>query len=345
VEQSWPLVQILDTGDPPPVDAELALQMYRDMVFLRTFDERALNLQRQGRIGTFPPSLGQEAAEVGAAHAIRRSDWLVPSYRDHGALFVHGVPPENILLFAMGRTPSLSVAVKALPTAIPIATQLPHAVGLAMAARKLGRDDVALTFFGDGATSEGDFHEALNFAGVFRAPVIFFCQNNGWAISVPRSRQTASETLAQKAVAYGIAGVRVDGNDVFAVYRVVREAAERARRGDGPTLVEAETYRLGPHTTADDPTRYRPESEWEQWRRERDPLQRLAGFLKRQGWLDEETDAAVREEAQIRVQAAVEAAEAVPRPAARDMFVHVFATLPARLAEELAAIEEGADRG
>jgi pyruvate dehydrogenase E1 component alpha subunit len=322
------------------VDQALALQLYEDMVLLRTFDERAINLQRQGRIGTFPPSLGQEASEIGSSHAIRLSDWLVPSYRDHGALFVHGVPLENVLLFAMGRTASLSAAVKALPTSIPIATHLLHAVGLAMASRTLGRDDVAIAYFGDGATSEGDFHEALNFAGVFKAPVIFFCQNNGWAISVPRVRQTASATLAQKAVAYGIPGVRVDGNDVLAVYQVVGEAVSRARRGEGPTLIESETYRLGPHTTADDPSRYRPAEEYEDWKQHRDPLVRMAGWLKERGWLTAEREQEVTEAAKARIQQAVEAAEAVPLPAAREMFVHVYDTMPDRLADQLASIEE-----
>jgi pyruvate dehydrogenase E1 component alpha subunit len=336
----WPLVQVIGQATAETVDQSLALQLYEDMVLLRTFDERAINLQRQGRIGTFPPSLGQEAAEIGSAHAVRRSDWIVPSYRDHGALFVHGVPPENVLLFAMGRTASLSAAVKALPTSIPISTHLLHAVGLGMAARRLGRDDIAIAYFGDGGTSEGDFHEALNFAGVFKAPVVFFCQNNGWAISVPRTRQTASETLAQKAVAYGIRGVRVDGNDVLAVYQVVSEAARRARDGEGPTLIEAETYRLGPHTTADDPTRYRPAEEYEDWRQHRDPLIRMAGFLRERGWLSAEQEAAVTAAAQERVQRAVEAAEAVPRPRAREMFLHVYQELPPRLEEEIRWIEE-----
>jgi 2-oxoisovalerate dehydrogenase E1 component alpha subunit len=231
MSQAWPVVEVLSGGGRVDVPAETQRRLYEDMVLLRSFDERAINLQRQGRIGTFPPSLGQEASEIGSAHALRRSDWVVPSYRDHGALMVHGLPLSNVVLFAMGRTPSLSSAVRALPTSIPIATHLPHAVGLAIAAQKLGRDDVAIAYFGDGGTSEGDFHEALNFAGVFKAPVIFFCQNNGWAISVPRSRQTASETLAQKAVAYGVTGQRVDGNDVLAVYQVVGEAAARAARG------------------------------------------------------------------------------------------------------------------
>jgi pyruvate dehydrogenase E1 component alpha subunit len=337
----WPKLEVMgESGIPPGVDQALALTLFRDMTLLRAFDERAINLQRQGRIGTFPPSLGQEASEIGSAHAIRPTDWIVPSYRDHGALHVHGVPWENVLLFAMGRTASLSADVKALPTSIPIATHLPHAVGLAMASQRLGRDDVAIAYFGDGATSEGDFHEALNFAGVFRAPVVFFCQNNGWAISVPRTRQTAAETLAQKAVAYGIAGARVDGNDVLAVYQAVTEAVARARAGEGPTLVEAETYRLGPHTTADDPTRYRPEAEYEDWKTHRDPLIRMAGWLRDKGWISPAEEAEGRAEAEARIAEAVAAAEALPLPAIADMFTHVYHAMPDRLREQVRWIEE-----
>ncbi len=336
----WPLVQVLGTKRDKKADVELATALYRDMILLRSFDERAINLQRQGRIGTFAPSLGQEASEIGSAHALRRSDWMVPSYRDHGALFVHGVPLENVLLFAMGRAASLSSAVKALPTAIPIATQLLHAVGVAIASRRLGQEDVALTYFGDGATSEGDFHEALNFAGVYKAPVIFFCQNNGWAISVPRAHQTASETLAQKALAYGVEGARVDGNDALAVHQVVSEAVARARAGEGPTLVEAVTYRMGPHTTSDDPSRYRPDDEYLDWKTHRDPLLKLGGFLLERGVASEALLNTWAEEARARVQAGVDAAEAVPMVRPRGMFEHVYDEMPSVLHEELQAIEE-----
>jgi pyruvate dehydrogenase E1 component alpha subunit len=341
----WPVVEVLNSGSPVDIPAEIQRRLYEDMVMLRTFDERAINLQRQGRIGTFPPSLGQEASEIGSAHAVRQSDWLVPSYRDHGALMVHGLPLANVVLFAMGRTPSLSSAVRALPTSIPISTHLPHAVGLAIAAQKLGRDDVAIAYFGDGGTSEGDFHEAMNFAGVYKAPVIFFCQNNGWAISVPRSRQTAAETLAQKAVAYGMAGRRVDGNDVLAVYQVVSEAVTRARRGEGPTLVESLTYRLGPHTTADDPSRYRPAEEYQDWKESRDPIQRMAGYLLAHGLMTPEEDQAIRAAAQERIQAEVEAAEALPPVEPSGMFEHVFKELPPDLAAERRLIEEAFPRG
>ncbi|MDA8199091.1 MAG: pyruvate dehydrogenase (acetyl-transferring) E1 component subunit alpha [Thermaerobacter sp.] len=344
MSESWPVVEVLSGGasDVPP---EVQRRLYEDMILLRTFDERAINLQRQGRIGTFPPSLGQEASEIGSAHALRRSDWVVPSYRDHGALMVHGLPLSNVVLFAMGRTPSLSSALKALPTSIPIATHLPHAVGLAVAAQKLGTDDLAMAYFGDGGTSEGDFHEALNFAGVYKAPVIFFCQNNGWAISVPRARQTASETLAQKAVAYGIAGRRVDGNDVLAVYQVVGEAAARARRGEGPTLIESLTYRLGPHTTADDPSRYRPADEYQDWKESRDPIQRMGGYLMAHGLLTAEDNQAIRQAAQDRIQAEVEAAEALAPVEPGGMFQYVFRQPPGDFATQQRRIEEAVSRG
>jgi pyruvate dehydrogenase E1 component alpha subunit len=344
MSERWPVLEVL-SGGASDVPAEVQRRLYEDMILLRSFDERAINLQRQGRIGTFPPSLGQEASEIGSAHALRRSDWVVPSYRDHGALMVHGLPLSNVVLFAMGRTPSLSSALRALPTSIPIATHLPHAVGLAVAAQKLGTDDLAMAYFGDGGTSEGDFHEALNFAGVYKAPVIFFCQNNGWAISVPRARQTASETLAQKAVAYGIAGRRVDGNDVLAVYQVVGEAAARARRGEGPTLIESLTYRLGPHTTADDPSRYRPAEEYQDWKESRDPIQRMGGYLMAHGLLTAEDDQAIRQAAQDRIQAEVEAAEALAPVEPGGMFQYVFRQPPGDFAIQQRRIEEAVSRG
>lgn len=342
--ESWPIYRVLgnEPSAPNTVSNELALKIYQDMVLLRTFDEKALNLQRQGRVGTFPPSLGQEATEIGSAHALSKKDWMAPSYRDHGALYVHGVPFENVILFAMGRAGSLAGEVRALPSSIPIATHLPHAVGLALAARMQGEDAIAIAYFGDGGTSEGDFHEALNFAGVFKAPVIFLCQNNGWAISIPVSRQTASPTLAQKAEAYGIRGVRVDGNDALAVYQVVKEARERALAGEGPTLIESLTYRLGPHTTADDPTRYRDTEEVVSWRGDRDPIVRLGTYLQQRGILAPDELEGVRDNAQEWVNQAVEAAEAMPPVKPVEMFEHVYATMPARLVQQLQDFEGGA---
>jgi pyruvate dehydrogenase E1 component alpha subunit len=274
------LVQVLDDPSAAAMACpqNTALAIYRDMVLLRAFDQKTLTLQRQGKVGTFAPSLGQEAAEIGSAHALGPQDWMAPSYRDHGALYVHGLPLDQVILFAMGRSGSYAPGVRALPSSIPIATHLLHAVGLAYALREQGEAQVSMAYFGDGATSEGDFHEALNFAGVWNVPVIFFLQNNGWAISTPVSHQTKSESLAAKAQAYGIAGVRVDGDDALAVYDVVRQARGRALEGLGPTLIEALTYRAGPHTTADDPTRYRSQEEVSS-HAARDPLKRLSLYL------------------------------------------------------------------
>ncbi|MBX5467953.1 MAG: pyruvate dehydrogenase (acetyl-transferring) E1 component subunit alpha [Firmicutes bacterium] len=339
--ETWPIYRVMgpDANDEDRVPDPVKVKIYEDMVLLRTFDEKTITLQRQGRVGTFPPSIGQEASEIASAHALSKEDWLAPSYRDHGALYVHGVPFENVILFAMGKASSISGQVRALPTSIPIATHLPHAVGLAWAARRQGEAVVAMAYFGDGGTSEGDFHEALNFAGVLKAPVIFFCQNNGWAISVPVRWQTASPTLAQKALAYGVHGQRVDGNDALAVYQAVKAARERALAGEGPTLIEALTYRLGPHTTADDPSRYRPLEEWEVWR-QRDPLVRLGRYLAERGLLSEAEQAAIQERARAWINRAVEAAEATPPVDPTAMFRYLYAEPPPRLLAQMQALQE-----
>lgn len=334
---------------PSLADAELR-QMYEWMVFTRALDQRALLLQRQGRMGTYVPGIGQEAAQVGSAWALERDDWMFPAYREAGAWMVHGLPPDHVLLYWGGREEGASPppGVNVFPISIPIATQLPHAVGAAMAARIQGHPRVIIVYFGDGATSEGDFHEAANFAGRFRAPVVFFCSNNQYAISVPFHRQTATETIAQKAVAYGFPGVRVDGNDVLAVYQVTREAVDRARSGEGPTLIEAVTYRYGPHTTADDPGRYRSEVELRQWQEQRDAIQRMRLFLESRGlWSDQEEaelEARVREE----VAAVVERVESLPPTDPRHMFEFMYSSPPPHLREQrdalLAELEERAKR-
>lgn len=334
--EAWPLFRVIGQASRPDVSAEVALGIYRDMILLRTFDEKSITLQRQGRVGTFPPSLGQEAAEIGSAWALARTDWLVPSYRDHGALYVHGVPFAHVVLFAMGKGQSIAGEARVLPNSVPISSHLPHAVGLAMAAQTLDEDAIAIAYFGDGGTSEGDFHEALNFAAVFKAPVIFFCQNNGWAISVPVSRQTATKTLVEKSVAYGMRGIRVDGNDALAVYQAVKEARARAVGGEGPTLIEAVTYRIGPHTTADDPTRYRSAEELAEWTAAGDPIDRLRVYLEGQGWLAPDETERIRAAARERVNAAVEEAEAAPPVRSEAMFAAVYAELPEALIRQRA---------
>lgn len=298
----------------PPLSDEQLIELYRSMVSAREGDGRMLKLQRQGRIGTFPLCTGQEAASCGVALAMKEQDWLVLAFREIGAMLMRGIPFEQILALYAGyeegnHNPQ---SPRTLPNSIPVGSQIPHATGLAYAARARGEADTAVVaFFGDGATSEGDFHEGLNFAGVWRAPVVFVCQNNGWAISLPRSEQTASETIAQKAIAYGIEGIQVDGNDALAVYRATSDALERARNGDGPTLIEAVTYRLLMHTTSDDPTKYRGDEEVESWW-SRDPIPRLRTYLEKRGIWTKEREEELALEIKTEIDSAVERFESRP---------------------------------
>ncbi|MBI3217579.1 MAG: pyruvate dehydrogenase (acetyl-transferring) E1 component subunit alpha [Mycobacterium sp.] len=269
-----------DRGLPP----ETLCWLYEMMVVTRELDEEFVNLQRQGELALFPSCRGQEAAQVGATACLRKTDWLFPQYRELGVYLVRGIPPAHIGAVWRGTWHGgIDFTAKHVaPISIAIGTQGLHAVGAAMAAQRLGEDSVTVAFLGDGATSEGDVHEALNLAGVFRAPCVFYVQNNQWAISVPVQRQTAAVSIAHKAIAYGIPGIRVDGNDPLACYAVMAQAAQRARTGGGPTLVEAVTYRLGPHTTSDDPTRYRPQAEVDTWAA-LDPIPRYRSYLERVG--------------------------------------------------------------
>ena len=273
----------------PDLSEAQLLHFHRSMLLSRRFDERLLSLQRQGRIGTFAPGKGQEASQIGAVAALRQEDWMVPSFRETAAAIYRGTSLSGLLLFLAGYNEGSRIpeGQNDLPICVPVGTQIPHAVGIAYGIKYRKKKQVVLTFFGDGATSEGDFHEGLNFAGVFNTPTIFLCQNNQWAISTPRAKQTRSQTLAQKALAYGFPGLQVDGNDVFAVYAAAQEAVERARSGEGPTLIECVTYRLSLHTTADDPTKYRSEEEVKKWA-QRDPLPRLQAYLSEQGALSTE---------------------------------------------------------
>ncbi|HYS17207.1 MAG TPA: pyruvate dehydrogenase (acetyl-transferring) E1 component subunit alpha [Candidatus Binatia bacterium] len=321
----------LDTAlEPKLADTDLR-SLYRSMLLGRRLDERMVRLQRQGRIGTFAPTKGQEAAQMGSIFTLRPTDWMVPSFRETAAMIWRGWPIEKLLLFFAGHLEGGQPAPEQhdLPITIPVATQLPHAVGLAYAAQYRGDDVVVMAYFGDGATSEGDFHEALNFAGVWHVPVVFVCQNNQWAISVPLKKQTHSRTIAQKALAYGLPGIQVDGNDVLAVYAAAREAVERARAGDGPTLIECVTYRLGVHTTADDPTKYRSDAEVAMWE-QKDPLTRFKAYLEKRNLLEEGLDQQVDEE----IAAGIRRFEATPTPDPVTMFDHVYAELPPDLAAE-----------
>ena len=333
--------ELVDGAEVPGLSDDELVEMYRHMKLARRFDERAVSLQRQGRIGTYPPLSGQEGAQIGSAMALADGDWMIPSYREHGAALVQGLPLERTLRYWMGDENGNAVPedVNLFTVAVPIASQIPHATGMAWASKLTDEQDKAfLCYFGDGATSEGDFHEGLNFAGVFDTPNVFFCNNNQWAISVPRERQTASETIAQKATAYGFEGVQVDGMDPLAVYKVTKDALEKAKNPDDdelrPTLIEAVQYRFGAHTTADDPSVYREEEEVEEWK-QKDPVPRLESFLLQTDRLDEDDIEDIEADIEDDVADAIAAAEETPRPDPVEMFQHVYADMPDRLDEQL----------
>jgi pyruvate dehydrogenase E1 component alpha subunit len=322
--------------------AEL-LDAYRLMLLSRRIDERAFSLQRQGRLGTFSPVNGQEASVVGSAFALDPvRDWVVPQYRELPAMLRQGYTLELFFLYFMGnpignRMPD---GVNLLPFQISLATQLPHAVGLAWGLRHQGRDGVVCVYFGDGGSSEGDFHEACNLAGVRRAPVIFFLQNNRWAISTPVSKQTATASFAARAAGYGFPGELVDGNDLFAVHEATARAVNRARAGDGPTLIESRTYRMGPHNTADDPTRYVPPDELEA-HRALDPVARLRAYLHAGALLDDVAEQHMREEIEEEIASALAAAEPQAGGRGEQLFDNVYADPPARLDQQRRVLIDG----
>jgi TPP-dependent pyruvate/acetoin dehydrogenase alpha subunit len=326
-----------------PVELQKALEY---MKFSRAFDEKAFSLQRQGRFGTFSPVHGQEASVVGAAFALDPvRDWVVPQYRELPALLRQGLPLENFMLTHLGdpRGNAAPEGTNVMPIQIGLAAQLPQAVGLAWGLQRKGSDGVVLVFFGDGASSEGDFHEACNLAGTLRAPVVFFLQNNGWAISTPRSRQSAAANLAARAPGYGMPGIVVDGNDLLAVHEVVSRAVARARAGDGPSLVESVTYRIGDHNTADDSTRYRSAEEVASWL-ERDPIDRALAYLQARHLWDDEREADVRMRINERIDAAIQLMESVEAPGVDHLFEHVTAEPWSRLCRQRDALlaQEGA---
>jgi pyruvate dehydrogenase E1 component alpha subunit len=334
----------VDPDLDPGFDGETLLFLFHKMVFLRALDEKAQHLQRAGRIGFYIGAAGQEAAEIGSGFALRKGDWMFPSYRDQGAALMHGYPLSSLVGQLFGNSADATKgrqmpnhwcdrSRRVVSVSSPVATQLPQAVGVAYAARLGGEKVAVIGYFGDGGSSTGEFHAAMNSAGVFRTPNVFFCSNNQYAISLPFARQTAAASVAVKAAAYGFPGVRVDGNDILAVYTVTRRALERAREGMGPTLIEAVTYRIGAHSTSDDPTRYRSEEEVVAWR-EKDPIRRFAAVLERLGLLDEDGRKAAEEEAREEVLRAVAACESAPPVPPESLVEDVYAEMPWHLQEQ-----------
>lgn len=340
-ETAFPLRQVLApdgsvVGELPALADKELVDLYRLMLRARVYDRRALAAQRQGRLGTYAMLEGHEAAQVGSAAAFADGDFIYPAYREHAVQLTRGMPLEVILTYWRG-LPNSDWDVhryRMMTNTVPIASHLPHAVGHAYAARQRGEDVVTGAFLGDGATSETDFHSGLNFAGVWRAPTVFVCENNLYAISVPYEKQTASKTIAQKAVAYGIEGARVDGMDVLAVYAATKEAVERARRGEGPTLIEALCYRYGPHATADDARLYREQDEESEWR-QRDPVDRYRKFLEGRGLWDADQEAGLLAEADAEFDTAMERIESREVPGRDDIVRHAYARIPQILVDQL----------
>ncbi|MGI0083731.1 MAG: pyruvate dehydrogenase (acetyl-transferring) E1 component subunit alpha, partial [Nitrososphaerales archaeon] len=347
--------EITSVGDPM-IPSEELLTAYRSMVLTRILDEKLIALQRQGRMGTYVSCSGQEASQVGSVMGLSKADWIFPMYRDLGMAVQAGVPMLTILNRMFGNADDELLGrdlpnllgwrkYKIVSFAAPIASHLPLAAGFAMAA-KIRKDDlVTLSTFGDGATSSGEFHIAMNFAGVYKAPTIFVCENNQYAISVPLKMQTASATIAIKARAYGFEGVRVDGNDIIAVYTSVKRAAEKARRGEGPTLIECVTYRLGAHSTSDDWKKYRSVEEVEMWRK-RDPIQRLKVYLERDRKIwTEDSDAKLRARFESEISSSISVSERIPPPSVETLFEEVYSELPWNLKEQFEESKETAGSG
>ncbi len=341
----------LNSETDPKLPIEAVVDFYKAMVRTRIVDEQLVRLQRQGRIGFHIGSLGEEACIIGSAAGMRSQDWIFPCYREFGALLWRGFPLQAYVDNMFGNSEDV-VKGRQMPdhytgkpfrfgsVSSPIGTQMTQAVGFGWAARRKGTDEVTSVYFGEGATSSSEFHTGMNFAGVMKAPVIFLCRNNHWAISVPSEKQTASKTFADKGVAYGVPAVRVDGNDVIATYKVVREAVERAAAGEGPTLVEMLTYRIGGHSTSDDPRAYRVQDEVEQWRRT-DPVLRLRKHLDHVSAWDDTQEEAWRKQTEAELKACITAAEAKPKPALETIFEDVWEEKPWHLEEQCQALLDG----
>ena len=331
--------------DPKLSEKELKF-LYRTMVLNRNLDGKMLNLQRQGRLGFYLTSTGEEATHIGSAFALEKNDWVIPCYREPGAALVRGFPLQDFINQCYGNSGDIQKG-RQMPChyghrgsnlatiSSPVGTQIPQATGFAWGAKIKGAKDVALVFFGDGATSQGDFHVGMNFAGVYKVPAIFFCRNNGYAISTPFSSQTASDSIVIKAQAYGIEGVKVDGNDILAVVAVTQKARERALNGKGPTLIEGLTYRIGAHSTSDDPSAYRADEELKGWQ-SKDPIERYKNYLKNQSIWNEDFEHKIQEETKDEINKAVEVAEKLGPPALETLFDDVYDRLPNHLQEQKA---------
>lgn len=322
-------LQVLDeTGKcdeklcPRELDEKLIKKMYEAMLLTRKSDDVSLKLQREGRMLTYASTRGQEA-QVGVAFALKDDDWFFPSFREHGVLMARGVPISTLMLYWMGDENGSKFPGNNFMMTVPVSTQVPHAVGAAWAMKLQGKKTATMVFFGDGGSSKADFYEGANFAGVFNAPVVLVCQNNQWAISVPRAHQTKAETIAQKAIAVGFEGIQVDGNDVIAVYLAAKRALEKARSGGGPTLIEMFTYRMSDHTTSDDSRRYRDIKEVEQWAK-KDPIDRLRKFMEKNRWWTEKYQKDIEQKIGAQVDAAVKAAESAKPPGPTEMFDYTF---------------------
>jgi len=324
----------------PEMSEELLLEGYKMMKYARIVDLKAVNLQRQGKLYTLPVNRGQEACAVGSAMALRKDDWMVPAFREIGAYMWHGWPVESVYKWYLGLESGsvMPDGVNSLPTCVPISSQIPHAAGIGHAINYKGLDQTVLCYFGDGGTSEGDFSEGLNWAAVFTCPVVFFCNNNQYAISVPRDQQTKAATIAQKAVAFGMPGIQVDGNDMFAVYRATKEAIDFARAGNGPVLIEAVTYRMGAHTTSDDPTKYRTSEEEKIWE-PRDPLIRVKKYLEDKKLWNDAKETAYEEECAVKVEEVVQHVVNLGPNPIHELFEHQFEHLTNSLVEQKADLE------
>ena len=325
-----------DESIMPKLSNEDIKKMYEMLILVRVFDQKAFNMQRQGRLGTYIQFKGQEACQVGSAMVLEDSDWIFPMYRNSALLIARKHPIVQVLQYWSGdeRGNKSPLNVNNFPMAIPVGTHMIHAVGAAWASKLKGTKQITITYFGDGATSKGDFHEAMNFAGVFQTPTIFFCENNQFAISVPRPKQTHSETIAQKGIAYGIEGIQIDGMDIFAVYKATKEAVEKARAGKGPTLIEAFTYRLCDHSTSDDASRYRSKEEFESWMK-KDSIDRLEKYMRKKNLLDDAYKGTVLKKSQEIIEKAVTEFEKIQAPNPKDMFKYVYAEMTQQQTEEM----------